>query len=105
MFYFYQSSDGQAIYLHPLNIQMLVRHYGALELCPEVIEGRIVESETLSMTEELRNRMRYLGHVSLSTQFQIAEILLEEPVVDAAVFEEFRGVCVYILTVCFEFMD
>jgi len=89
-FYFYQSSDGQAAYLHPLNIQMLVRQYGALELCPHVIEGRIIENETLSMTEELRHRMRYLSHMPISSQFQSVELALDEPLVDVDVLQEFK---------------
>jgi hypothetical protein len=35
-FYFYQSSDGQPIYLHALNVQMLVDEHGGLEHCPKV---------------------------------------------------------------------
>merc|ERR1712045_735626 len=34
VFFFYQSSDGQPIYLHALNVQMLVHEYGSLENCP-----------------------------------------------------------------------
>ena len=91
MFYFYQSSDGQAIYLHPINVQILVRCYGCLELCPETIQGRIIEAETLSMNEELRNRLRYLGHIPVSKQFQIMEISLTEPPIELGILEEFRG--------------
>ncbi|XP_046463369.1 RING finger protein 10-like [Daphnia pulex] len=90
VFYFYQSSDGQAIYLHHINVQMLVRYYGSLELCPETIHGRIVEIETLSMTEEWRNRLRYLGHIPVSKQFQIMEIALTEPELDFSILEEFK---------------
>lgn len=91
MFYFYQSSDGQAIYLHPVNVQILVRCYGSLELCPETIQGHIVEIDTLSMTEELRNRLRYLGHIPVSKQFQIMEITLIEPSIDLDILDEFKG--------------
>ncbi|XP_045023573.1 RING finger protein 10-like [Daphnia magna] len=90
VFYFYQSSDGQAIYLHHINVQILVRCFGSLELCPETIQGRIVEVETLSMTEDLRNRLRYLGHIPISKQFQIMEITFMEPEIDSTVREEFR---------------
>jgi hypothetical protein len=31
-FYFYQASDGQAIFLHALNVQMLVAEFGSLEV-------------------------------------------------------------------------
>lgn len=91
VFYFYQSSDGQAIYLHHINVHMLVRCYGSLEMCPETIQGRIVEIETLSMTEDWRNRLRYLGHIPVSKQFQIMEISLTEPEIDSSILEEFRG--------------
>ena len=41
VFYFYQSSDGQPIFLHALNVQMLVKQYGALEKCPPVIQAQV----------------------------------------------------------------
>lgn len=96
VFFFYQSSDGQAIYLHHINVQILVRCFGCLELCPETIQGRIVEIETLSMTEDLRNRLRYLGHVPISKQFQIMEIALTEPEIHSIIVEEFKGVFINI---------
>jgi len=71
IFYFYQSCDGQAIFLHPINVQMLTECYGSLEFCPDTIQGRIVEIDTMSMTPELRNRLRYLGHIPISKQFQV----------------------------------
>ena len=44
VFYFYQSSDGQPIFLHALNIQMLVKQFGSLENCPPVIEAEVSNS-------------------------------------------------------------
>ena len=41
VFYFYQSSDGQPLFLHALNVQMLVKQYGALEKCPTVIKAKV----------------------------------------------------------------
>ena len=57
-FYFYQSSDGQPIFLHALNVQMLVHQYGSLQNCPKKIRGRILEKEGAIMGEELRNKLR-----------------------------------------------
>ena len=79
------------MYLHPLNVQILVRQYGYLEHCPEVIHGLIFEKDAMSMTEELRNRMRYLGHLPITSQFEIVEIALEEPIIDQETIDEFRG--------------
>ena len=91
VFYFYQSSDGQAIFMHSLNVQMLVSQYGSLEFCPEIIEGEIAEGEYLSMNEDTRNRLRYLGHIPISKQFQIVEIYLNEAYVDPSISQEFQG--------------
>ena len=41
VYYFYQSSDGQPIFLHSLNIKMLVTQYGSLEKCPPVIQAEV----------------------------------------------------------------
>ena len=70
---------------------MLVAQHGSLEACPPVIEGLIVDKETMSMNEELRKRLRYLAHLPLSSQFMIMEIALEEPLVHAEVIDQFRG--------------
>ena len=57
-FYFYQCSDGQPIFLHALNVQMLMAEYGSFENCPKKIRGRILERDSASMTLELRNKLR-----------------------------------------------
>ena len=74
VFYFYQSSDGQPIYLHALNVQMLVKEFGALEKCPPVIQAEILEKEGAVMSETLRDRLRYLKHLPVSTNFEVAEL-------------------------------
>ena len=77
-FYFYQSSDGQDIFLHALNVQMLVKeHGGALEKCPAVIRGKILEKDNTTMTEELRNKLRYLRHLPLGKHFEVCEVDLK----------------------------
>ncbi|GJQ75603.1 hypothetical protein Trydic_g17683 [Trypoxylus dichotomus] len=80
-FYFYQASDGQHIYLHAINARMLEHCYGSLEMAPKIISGRIIEKEGGSMTEDLRNRLRYLQHLPVTCQFEVAEIQLREPVI------------------------
>merc|ERR1719367_1805534 len=74
VFYFYQSSDGQPIYLHALNVQMLVKEFGALEKCPPVIQAEILEKEGAVMSDQLRDRLRYLKHLPVSTNFEVAEL-------------------------------
>lgn len=78
VFYFYQSSDGQPLFLHALNVQMLVKQYGALEKCPTVIKAKILEKEGSVMTEELRDRLRYLRHLPVPTNFEVAELEMNQ---------------------------
>ena len=47
-FYFYQASNGAHIYLHALNVQMLVHEYGALENCPHILKAKVVEKVRLA---------------------------------------------------------
>lgn len=89
VFYFYQSSDGQPLFLHALNVQMLVRQFGALERCPLTIEARILEKEGAVMTEQLRDRLRYLKHLPITTNFEVAELDLSS-LVDKETFNVFK---------------
>lgn len=78
-FYFYQASNGAHIYLHALNVQMLVHDYGALENCPHILRAKVVEKETVAMTEELRMRLRYLRHLPVTCNFDVVEVALRSP--------------------------
>ncbi|GLV32458.1 uncharacterized protein CBL_00832 [Carabus blaptoides fortunei] len=89
-YYFYQAADGQHIYLHVLNTRMLEYKYGSLESCPETLHGRILEKEGGSMTEELRRRLRYLQHLPVTCQFEIAEIQLRPPVINKETLDNFH---------------
>lgn len=79
-FYFYQAEDGQHIYMHALNARCLVKEYGALQHCPDTITGTIVEMENIFMTEDLRKRLRYLGHLPLTCEFQVVELAIKPPI-------------------------
>jgi len=91
VFYFYQASDGQQIYIHSLNARCLVKEYGSWENCPQTVTANIVELESISMTEDLRRRLRYLGHLPLTCEFYVAELVLKPPVVSQDTLREFQG--------------
>ncbi|CAM8902099.1 unnamed protein product [Rhodiola kirilowii] len=75
---FYQSVDGQNLILHPLNMRCLLHHYGNCNMLPNRISGRILHLETVTQTEAMRKRYRYLSHFSLTTTFQLCEIDLSK---------------------------
>lgn len=45
------AEDGQHIYLHNVNVRMLLKEFGSLEAAPQTITAKIVEVERVTMTE------------------------------------------------------
>lgn len=88
-FYFYQSTDGQNLYLHSINSRMLQMMYGSLERAPRTISGQILQKESSSMNEDMRRRYKYLQHLPITSQFEIVEIKFEESTVSREVLEKF----------------
>lgn len=88
-FYFYQAVNGANIYMHALNVQMLVKEYGALENCPHTLKATIVEKETTTMSEDLRQRLRYLRHLPVACSFDVVEIDLKHPIISKMTVSEF----------------
>jgi len=74
LYYFYQSDDGQHIYLHPLNMKVLLHQYGSYDRCPTEITARITHLEHFTMNQVIRKRYRYMSHLPLSLEFRIAEL-------------------------------
>lgn len=94
-FFFYQSDDGQHLYLHSFNVRMLQVMYDSLENAPHVITGKIVQKEVCSMNEALRKRLKYLQQLPVSCQFEVVEIALEPPIVSVDIMKCFRDeICV-----------
>ncbi|KAM6156275.1 E3 ubiquitin-protein ligase RNF10 [Rhynchocyon petersi] len=88
-YYFYQGEDGQHMFLHPVNVRCLVREYGSLEQSPEKISATVVEIAGYSVSEDVRQRHRYLSHLPLTCEFSICELALQPPVVSKETLEMF----------------
>ena len=63
--YFYQATDGQWLFLHPLLMRILLEHYGGYESLPNSLAGTLLEVEPQVQTEALRKRHKFLGHLPL----------------------------------------
>ncbi|XP_007442143.1 RING finger protein 10 isoform X1 [Python bivittatus] len=88
-YYYYQAEDGQCLYLHPVNVRCLVHEYGSLEKSPEKITATVVEISGHSMTEDVRQRHRYLCHLPLTCEFSICELALKPPVISKETLQMF----------------
>lgn len=90
-YYFYQSTDGQPLYLHSMNTRMLQAMYGSLDKSPQMITGKIVHKDSSSMSEALRKRLKYLQHLPICTQFEVVEVEFKQGVISPEVLAYFKG--------------
>jgi len=88
-FYFYQSEDGQNIFLNSLNARCIIEEYGGLDAGPIGMTGQIIDFECYTMTKELRKRYRYLAHLPIACEFIICELMLRPPVLSKHTIKSF----------------
>lgn len=73
-YFFYQSEDGQWIFLHPVNISCLLRYYNHFENFPVQLTGRIVDIEEVIQSDSNRKRIRHLSHLPKHAIMQLVEL-------------------------------
>ncbi|KAG2229889.1 hypothetical protein INT48_001324 [Thamnidium elegans] len=77
-FYFYQAVDGQHVYLHPLDIRILKHEFREYENFPRTIQVQATNVEESTLTEDLRKKCKYLGHLPLACDVTFLEINVKE---------------------------
>lgn len=77
-YYFYQSSLGANVFLHPLDIRILLAHFKSYSLFPPTISFTSSGFDTATINDELRKRCKYLGHLPAGTEVVFVEADLEE---------------------------
>ncbi|KAJ2125803.1 hypothetical protein IW147_000574 [Coemansia sp. RSA 720] len=87
--YFYQADDGQHIYMHPLHMRVLAHNFGGYSNVPETLEIKLKRSVESMITDEVRQRFRFLDHLSLRCELVIIEPELKH-LVSHETFEKFR---------------
>eukprot|EP00980_Cylindrotheca_fusiformis_P012577 scaffold3084_cov144-Cylindrotheca_fusiformis.AAC.25 len=90
-FQFYQSADGQLVYLNGFNMTCLLSDFSRSKPenadsivypLPDTIEGRILEVERKNLTPELRKRLNFLSHLPLFTEIVFVELDLNHILTD-----------------------
>lgn len=84
-YYYYQSASGANIFLHPLDIKILLAHYKSYAQFPNEIAVRPEGADEGSINEDLRRRCKYLSHLQLGTDVVFLEADLENTLGSAAV--------------------
>jgi hypothetical protein len=77
-YHFYQSSLGANVYLHPLDIRILLAHFKSYSLFPLTLTFSSAGFDTGTINDELRRRCKYLSHLPLGTEVVFVEAELEE---------------------------
>ena len=77
-YYFYQSSLGASVFLHPLDIRILLAHFKSYSLFPTTLSLRSNGFDPGTINDELRKRCKYLGHLPAGTEVIFVEAELEE---------------------------
>ncbi|VVC92685.1 unnamed protein product [Leptidea sinapis] len=90
-FYFYQADDGQQVFLNSLNVRMLNASWGALVAAPEVIHGRVLHRDTISLGEQTRKHMPHTAHLPLHCSIDVVELDLRPPYVTQAALDQFAA--------------
>ncbi|KAI8804525.1 hypothetical protein BJ742DRAFT_823913 [Cladochytrium replicatum] len=90
-YYFYRSADGQHMYMHPMDIKILKHKYGSYDRFPDVLHvDKVLSVRESTVTEDLRKRCKYLGHLPLNCDVVFCELDLKGIVSEEtlAVFEK-----------------
>lgn len=72
-YYFYQAASGASIFLHPLDIRILLSHFGGYSAFPDTIAARVDASSEGAVDADLRRRCKYLGHMPESADVVFVE--------------------------------
>ncbi|EIN13850.1 hypothetical protein PUNSTDRAFT_57998 [Punctularia strigosozonata HHB-11173 SS5] len=79
-YYYYQSASGMPIFLHPLDIRILVSHYSGYASFPDTITVRVEAFNEGTVNDDLRKRCKYLAHMPEGADVVFVEADLESVV-------------------------
>ena len=62
-YYYYQATNGHLIFLHPLDIRILLAHFQSYPSFPDEITIRVESYTESTVNDDLRKRCKYLAHL------------------------------------------
>ncbi|KII93996.1 hypothetical protein PLICRDRAFT_88274 [Plicaturopsis crispa FD-325 SS-3] len=89
-YYYYQAASGLPIFLHPLDIKILLSHFSGYASFPDSITVRVDSVTEGTVNDDLRKRCKYLGHMPEGADVVFVEADLEG-VVGADGLKSFEG--------------
>ncbi|KAF8167481.1 hypothetical protein B0H34DRAFT_779216 [Crassisporium funariophilum] len=89
-YYYYQAASGLPLFLHPLDIKILLSHYSSYSSFPDTITVRVDSFAEGTVNDDLRKRCKYLAHLPDGADVVFVEADLEG-VVGAEGLKSFEG--------------
>ncbi|KAF9654118.1 hypothetical protein BDM02DRAFT_21237 [Thelephora ganbajun] len=89
-YYYYQAASGLPIFLHPLDIKILLSHFSSYPAFPDDITVRVEAHSEGTVNDDLRKRWKYLAHFPEGADVVFIEANLEG-VVGAEGLANFEG--------------
>ncbi|KAF9486335.1 hypothetical protein BDN70DRAFT_869827 [Pholiota conissans] len=89
-YYYYQAASGIPLFLHPLDIRILLSHFNGYASFPDNITVRVESFAEGTVNDDLRKRCKYLGHMPEGADVVFIEADLED-VVGAEGLKNFEG--------------
>lgn len=87
-YFFYQAASGQNIFIHPLDVKVLLAHFGTYANFPNTLQVAIQTVEEGTMDENLRRKCKYIAHLPMSSDITFIEVDWART---AALFGETQG--------------
>ncbi|KAJ3575247.1 hypothetical protein NP233_g1231 [Leucocoprinus birnbaumii] len=89
-YYYYQAASGLPIYLHPLDIRILLAHFNSYSAFPDTITIQVDAFSESTVNDDLRKRCKYLAHTPEGADVVFIEANLGS-VVGAQGLKNFEG--------------
>jgi hypothetical protein len=89
-YYYYQAASGLPLFLHPLDIKILLSHFNDYSAFPDTITIRVESFAEGTVNDDLRKRCKYLAHLPEGADVVFIEADLEG-VVGAEGLKNFEG--------------
>ncbi|KAG8754756.1 hypothetical protein FRC12_011097 [Ceratobasidium sp. 428] len=77
-YHFYQSSTGQPIFLHPLDIRILLARFHTYDAFPPELTLPVEALDVGSVDHDLRKRCKYLGHLPEGGEVVFAQVNVKD---------------------------
>lgn len=89
-YYYYQAASGLPLFLHPLDIRILLSHFHSYSAFPDTITVRVESVAEGTVNDDLRKRCKYLAHMPEGADVVFIEADLEA-VVGPESLKNFEG--------------